>query len=72
MCRTSGRGRRQFSVEKPNTVRYADAAGNGEPHEAGQVLLALGVSVGAGQAAAGRPPSVAVHDARHVDRCDVT
>ena len=43
-------------------------AANGEPHEPGQVLLALGVPVGAGQTAPGGPTSVAVHDAGDVDR----
>ena len=45
----------------------ADVAGHGDPHECGEVLLAHGVALGAGEVAAPRPPAVAVHDARDVD-----
>ena len=45
----------------------ADVAAHGDAHEAGQVLLALGVALGAGQAAASGPAPVAVHDAGDVE-----
>ena len=44
----------------------ADVAPHGDAHEPGEVLLALGVTLGAGQAAAPGPAAVAVHDARDV------
>ena len=66
MWRTSARGRIQFSVEKPNTVSQPMSRVDGEPHDAGQVLLALGVAGGARQSAAPGPAPVAVHDAGDV------
>ena len=44
----------------------ADVAAHRDAHEAGEVLLALGVALGAGQAAPPGPAPVAVHDARDV------
>ena len=55
MWRTSARGRTQFSVENPNTVSQPTLRVHGDAHEAGQVLLALGVAGGAGQAPLARP-----------------
>ena len=49
MWRTSARGRTQFSVENPNTVSQPMSRRHGDPDEAGQVLLALGVTVGPGR-----------------------
>ena len=46
----------------------ADVALHGQPHDGGQVLLALGVPGGARQAAAPGPATVAVHDAGDVKR----
>ena len=43
-------------------------ASHGDAHEAGEVLLALGVAGGARQAAPRRPAAVAVHDAGDVQR----
>ena len=45
----------------------ADVAAHGDAHEPGQVLLALGVPLGPGQAAPPGPAPVAVHDARDVE-----
>ena len=68
MWRTSARGRIQFSVENPNTVSHPMFAAHGDAHEAGQVLLALGVALRPGQAAPPGPATVAVHDAGDVER----
>ena len=66
-----GAGAAPVLRREPEHGEIADVAANGEPHEPGQVLLALGVPVGAGQTAPGGPTSVAVHDAGDVDRSDV-
>ena len=44
----------------------ADVAGDRNANQAGQVLFALGVTLGAREVLALGPPAVAVHDARHV------
>ena len=62
MKSTSSRGRRQFSVENPYAVSHADAERVGGAHDLGQALLALAVPVGAGEALALGPATVAVHD----------
>ena len=66
MWRTSARGRIQFSVENPNTVSQPMSRWHGEAHDAGQVLLALGVAGGPGEPVLPRPAPVAIHDAGDV------
>ena len=53
---------------EPEHGEPADVAAHGDAHQPGEVLLALGVAVGARQAAPLGPATVAVHDAGDVQR----